>query len=113
MLAVLVEIDLHLPMARGLKDKRGVIRRLQSRLRQDLGVSVAEVDHQDLWQRATLGVAIATADAVVGHNVAREVERIAARAHEAEITDVRIDTVRMEGRSRLLDLATATAEHES
>ena len=104
MLAVLVEIDLHLPMARSLKDKRGVIRRLQSRLRQDLHVSVAEVDHQDTWQRCTLGVAIATSDGVLGGNVAREVERIAARVHEAEITDVRTQTVQMEGRSRLLDL---------
>lgn len=49
-------IEIHLSTARSLKDKRRVLRRIKDRLRVRFNVSVAEIDHQDLWQRATLGV---------------------------------------------------------
>lgn len=98
MLALLVEIDIHIPAARSLKDKRSVIRRLQARLRDDLGVSVAEVGHQDLWQRCTLGVAIATGDETTGRRVVQDVERIVARAVEAEVLDISVDVVQTEDR---------------
>jgi uncharacterized protein len=91
-LAVLVQLDLHIPSARSLKDKRGVIRRLQSRLG-DLGVSVAEVDHQDLWQRCGLGVAIACAEEVVGRRVVQDVERLVARAVEVELLSAHVEVV--------------------
>jgi uncharacterized protein len=97
-LALLVEIDLHIPASRSLKDKRSVIRRLQSRLRDDLGVSVAEVDHHDLWQRCTLGIAIATGDETTGRKVVQDVERIVARAVETEVLDIHIDVVQTEER---------------
>lgn len=93
MLAVLVQIDLHIPAARSLKDKRSVIRRLQSRLRDDLGVSVAEVEHQDKWQRCGLGVAIATGTEVVGRKVVQEIERIIARTAEVALLDLQVDVV--------------------
>lgn len=98
MLAVLVEIDLHVPTARSLKDKRSVVRRLQSRLRGDLGVSVAEIGHQNLWQRCTLGVAIATGDETTGRKVVQDVERIVARAVELELLDLHVDVVSTEDR---------------
>jgi len=50
-------IEIHIPAARSLKDKRRVIRSLLDRLRSRHNVAVAEVEHQDLWQRA--GIAIA------------------------------------------------------
>jgi len=52
----LLTLELHFPGARSLKDKRQVLRRLKDRVRA-LNVSVAEVAHQDLWQRARLGIA--------------------------------------------------------
>jgi hypothetical protein len=39
-----------------LKGKRQVLRSLKDRLREHHNVAVAEVEHQDLWQRATLGI---------------------------------------------------------
>lgn len=53
-----VRLDLHLPGAHSLKEKRAVLRRAETRLR-DLGCAVAEVGAQDRWQRAVLGVTIA------------------------------------------------------
>ena len=49
-------LEIHLPYAESLKDKRQVIRKLKDRLRAKFNVAVAELDHNDLWQRATVGV---------------------------------------------------------
>ena len=57
----IVRIELHIPASRSLKDKRSVIQGLKERIRHRVRAAVAEVDHQDLWQRAALGiVAIST-----------------------------------------------------
>ncbi len=50
-------LRLHLPEAGSLKDKRQVLLGLMSDLRRRYGVSVAEVEDQDRWQVAGLGVA--------------------------------------------------------
>jgi len=50
-------IELHLPSAHSLKDKRQVFRRLKDRLRSRYNVSVAETgEHADLWQRGSITV---------------------------------------------------------
>jgi len=55
-----LHVEMHFPYSQSLKDKRMVLRRVKDRL-QKFNVAVAEVEHQDLWQRATLGiVAIST-----------------------------------------------------
>jgi uncharacterized protein YlxP (DUF503 family) len=50
----LLTIELHFPDAGSLKAKRKELASVKALLHQRLGVAVAEVDHQDLWQRATL-----------------------------------------------------------
>lgn len=56
MVVGVVTLELYLPYARSLKDKRQVLERLKGRLRARFNVAVAELDNHDLWQRATLGV---------------------------------------------------------
>jgi uncharacterized protein YlxP (DUF503 family) len=51
----LLSVQIHLPDAQSLKDKRMTLRRIKDRLK-PLNVAVAEVEHQELWQRAGLGV---------------------------------------------------------
>ena len=51
--------ELHFPEASSLKGKRHFVRSAKDNLRNRFGASVAEVDHHDLWQRATLTVACA------------------------------------------------------
>jgi uncharacterized protein YlxP (DUF503 family) len=58
----LLTLELHFPGARSLKDKRHALRSLETRLRNRLNVAVAEVDHQDLWQRARLAVVSVNTD---------------------------------------------------
>lgn len=55
MRVALLRVELHFPYAQSLKDKRMVLRRVKDRL-QKFNVAVAEVEHQELWQRAGLGV---------------------------------------------------------
>ncbi|HLW82109.1 MAG TPA: DUF503 domain-containing protein [Candidatus Acidoferrales bacterium] len=51
-----VTLEIHIPYARSLKDKRQVLRSLKDRLRGHFNVAVAELEHQDLWQRSVVGV---------------------------------------------------------
>lgn len=50
-------IELHIPESGSLKTKRQSIRSLKDRIRSSFNVSVAEVDGNDLWQKASLAVA--------------------------------------------------------
>ena len=52
----LLTLEIHISDARSLKDKRQVVRSLKDRLRAHYNVAVAELDHQELWQRARIGV---------------------------------------------------------
>jgi uncharacterized protein len=55
-------VELHLPDVDSLKGKRHVLKGLKERVRARFEVSVAEVDHLDLWQRATLALACVSRD---------------------------------------------------
>jgi uncharacterized protein YlxP (DUF503 family) len=52
----LLILELHIPDARSLKDKRHVLRSLKDRLREKFNVAVAELDHEDVWQRSVIGI---------------------------------------------------------
>ena len=52
----LLTLELHIPDAQSLKDKRQIVRSLKDRLRGQFNVAVAELDHQDSWQRSVVGV---------------------------------------------------------
>jgi uncharacterized protein len=55
-------VELHLPDVGSLKGKRHVLKGLKERVKNRFDVSVAEVDHHDSWQRATLAVACVSHD---------------------------------------------------
>jgi uncharacterized protein YlxP (DUF503 family) len=51
-----LRIEIHLNDSASLKEKRGHLRRLKDRLRNNFNVSIAEIDEMDKWQKAVLGV---------------------------------------------------------
>jgi uncharacterized protein len=53
----ILSVELHFPEAGSLKGKRKYVKSAKAQLQNRFGVSVAEVDHHDLWQRARLTVA--------------------------------------------------------
>ncbi len=58
----LLTLEIFIPDARSLKDKRRVLRSLKDRLRGQFNVAVAELDHHDTWQRALVGVVTISPD---------------------------------------------------
>ena len=80
MIVGLLSIELHIPYAQSLKEKRMVLRGLKDRLKK-FNVAIAEVAYQDVWQRAGLGVVtISTAR----DHADRELQAVAAEVERLE-----------------------------
>jgi uncharacterized protein YlxP (DUF503 family) len=79
MVVALLSLELYLPASGSLKEKRMVLRRVKDRLK-PFNVAIAEVAHQDLWQRAGLGlVTVAGSEDAAGETLAsalHEIERL-------------------------------------
>ena len=66
-------IELRLPGNGSLKGKRSVIKSMVTRIGREFNVSIAEVDAQDSWQRAVLGVACVSGSASYAHGLLERV----------------------------------------
>jgi hypothetical protein len=62
MRAAALRVELHLPAVQSLKSKRGVLRPVVEGIKRLGSYSVAEVGHQDDWQRASIGIAVVARD---------------------------------------------------
>lgn len=71
-------LDLRVEHSHSLKDKRQVVRSLKDRLRSRFNVAAAEIDHQDSWQRAVVGVVTLAGDRTRVEEILQQVEREAA-----------------------------------
>ncbi len=61
--AAALEIELRLRDVHSLKTKRHILKALGAAVRKKFPVGFAETDHQDLWQRSQIGVAIVASEA--------------------------------------------------
>jgi len=86
-LVAVERFDLRIPGVTSLKEKRHVVKTLTGSLRAKFNVSVAEVDHQDLWQRTAIAVSAVGAEGYHLRKVMHEVERHVERWLEVEIID--------------------------
>src|SRR5256885_6448611 len=82
-----LKLTFHIPHARSLKEKRSVVRRFRDRVRARFDVSIAEVDAQDLHQKAVFGVAVVSGDAAICDSILEEVARSAELQEEAVLAD--------------------------
>ncbi|MEX0875619.1 MAG: DUF503 domain-containing protein [Actinomycetota bacterium] len=81
------QLDLRIPASGSLKSKRHIVKGLTGGLRAKFNIAVAEVDHQDLWQRATLGVSCISESAFHAEKMLREIEKFVSRDDRVEILD--------------------------
>lgn len=90
--------DLFIPASGSLKDKRQVLRSAQAAIRNRFEVAVAEVDHQDLWQRSAIGVSCVSASAGQCRKVLQEVEKVLGRSlvGTGEVVERAVDIIDME-----------------
>lgn len=81
-------ISLRLDGPRSLKEKRAVLSSIIPRLRQKFQASVAEVDDQELWGNATIGVAVVSDSASQALAVLQAIEEEVASHPEVEVVEV-------------------------
>ncbi len=92
MVVAVCTLYLRIPESHSLKDKRQVLRSVLARVRKDFNVSIAEVDRQDAWQEAVLGIACVSSDAAYAHGLLTQVtEAISAYRLDAEVYDFEIE----------------------
>jgi len=72
-------LELRIENSHSLKEKRHVVESLKARLRNKFNVAVAEIDHQDLWQRAAVAAVTVSPDRVHAEKVLQAVEDEAAQ----------------------------------
>jgi uncharacterized protein len=84
-------LELRLDNSHSLKEKRHVVESLKTRLRNKFNVSVAEIDYQDLWQRAALAAVTVSSDHVHAEKVLRSVENEASALLGASLAECTVD----------------------
>ena len=84
-------VELHLGEVDSLKGKRHVLRGLKEKVKNRFNVSVAEVDHEDLWQRATLAVACVSNDARLANEIVSKAVNFIESLSDGEVIDVRVE----------------------
>jgi uncharacterized protein len=87
----LLTIELVIPHAQSLKDKRSEVRGLKDRIRSKFNASVAEVGYQNKWQRAALAVCLVGSDK---RQLESDTSRVRTLCEEA--TDVMITAINQE-----------------
>ena len=83
-------LEIEIPHAQSLKDRRLVVRSMKDKLRQGFNLSIAELDEGLVWNRATLGVATISSSMAYLTGQNQEIDRAAQRiatTYGAEIID--------------------------
>ena len=83
----ILSAELHFPESHSLKEKRMHLRSAKEQLRNRFGVSVAEVDHHDVWQRTRITAAVVAREASEAERLLADAERYLA-SREWELCQV-------------------------
>ena len=86
-----MRLEVHFPAADSLKAKRSIMNHVKERVRHRFNASIAEVGHQDLWQRATLGVAVVGESAPVLDSALHEILAVVEREDRLAVLDYEIE----------------------
>ena len=84
-------LELRLEYSHSLKDKRHVVLGLKERLRNKFNVAVAEIDYQDLWQRALIAAVTVSSDHGRAEQVLQAVEKEAAALLGPDLVQVVVE----------------------
>ncbi len=87
------KIDLRIPESRSLKAKRRVLKSLKDRIQARFNVGIAEVDHLDEWDRATLGIACVSNDSRLVDAMLSTVVNWIEDSGEVLVVDYEIDLI--------------------
>ena len=83
-----ITLEIRLDQSHSLKEKRHVVRRLKDRLRSRFNVAVAEIDYQDLWQRALVAAVTVSSDRATAAKTLQAAEKDAVLTLGPMLTNV-------------------------
>lgn len=84
-------IELHIPEVNSLKGKRKIIKSMKEKIKNRFNVSIAEVEKQDLWQRATLGLSCVAHDKAQANRVLSRVINFIKQNRNVSLIDYEIE----------------------
>ena len=87
MIVAVLTVDLYIPGATSLKEKRAVLRKLKDRVGKKFNVSIAEVEFMDKWQRARIGVAQVGNDYKFLEKSINTIFKVIDNVDDAQVTD--------------------------
>ena len=93
MLVGLFQFDLMLPQSDSLKAKRLVLKSLKTRLQNKFNISVAEVDYNEKWQRALLGIAIVSNEKKFIDKTFNQIFNLIDENDQTEIVDHQVEII--------------------
>ena len=91
MVVGILKLELYLPTPQCLKEKRGILKRVLSRIRVRFPISAAEVDYYDLWQRAMLGIVMVDQNEANIHTIFTKLEKEILDSAEVAISNRRLE----------------------
>lgn len=92
MVTAIARLDFALEGCQSLKDKRQIVRRLAERARARFQIAIAEVEDQDLWNRAVLGLAFVSVSGGHAREVAtKAIDWLSTASDEAELIDSQLE----------------------
>lgn len=85
------QIELYIPESGSLKSKRFVLKSIKTKIRNKFNVSVAEIENNDKWQRATIGLSVVSNDKKIVDNTLIQVRNFIETDVRVEIIDFSVD----------------------
>lgn len=93
MIVGLCTVELYIATAHSLKEKRSVIKSLMERIKNKFNVSIAEIDYQDSWQRAVIGIAAVSNESIHVNQTINNVVKFIENTDQYEVVDVSIEII--------------------
>jgi uncharacterized protein YlxP (DUF503 family) len=91
MLVGILQVELFIPESGSLKSKRFVLKSIKTRIRNKFNVSVAEVEHNDKWQKTTLGIAAVSNERKLIDNMFNQIRNLITADTRVELLDQFVD----------------------
>ena len=86
MVVAILRVSISIPYAESLKDKRRVLKSIKDKIRNGFNVSIAEIDEQDIWRTAVLGIAVISQDSSYANGVLSRVQDFIRGRNDAIMT---------------------------
>ncbi len=93
MIVGLLSVELFIYNTQSLKAKRRVLKSIKERLRKQFNISIAEIEYQDKWQKAALGIAYLGNDKGSVNSALDKVLNFIETVHDVNLTDHNMEII--------------------